>query len=603
MDLLRSTDRIDLALSLGESHFREFKSALEGPPSDRKPRSIKSLLKDVSETLVAFANADGGELLLGIEDDGSVTGVPGDGAKMTQILSSYSQYVMSSTPIPAPKAMQVHHRGVTILYFSISKGTEHIYQTSDGRCLIRRDTESLPIDVRSIQIERAERLSREYDRAFVDAATVDDLDTELLSYVADRVSRGMSREKCLQHLDLAEFDGARMRLRRAALLLFAKNPHRWHPRLQVRILKIAGTELRSGTDYNVVSDSEVTGNILKLLEASWEQLRPHLTETRFSSDAVFHSQIIYPEFACREALTNAIAHRDYHAEGRSVEVHVYTDRMEILNPGELVGGLTVADLRELKNIHQSRNSLIARVLREVGYMREIGEGIKRIFELMQSNDLAVPELVSINNTFSIVLHHKFLYSDEEKLWLNRFTSFTLSREQKTVVRLGIHGKEISPQAIWEAVGIVDTDYYRQLVESLKDLGLLYRSRTKSEVQKIQRTRRLPKKRIPQLRIRNPEEVHGRGPQTETVDDSVYSKIYVANIPFTTRRIELFELFSQFGDVANIQIPIERETRRPKGFAFVEFENRDAAQNAIAQANRLTLGGRTLYINNAEPRQK
>ena len=111
---------------------------------------------------------------------------------------------------------------------------------------------------------------------------------------------------------------------------------------------------------------------------------------------------------------------------------------------------------------------MTRVLRELGYMRELGEGIRRMYELMQSNDLSAPEFKCGNNLFSITLSHKFIYSEEERIWLDAFQAFSLTRDERTVVRLGYGGALISPEAIWDSCGIVDTDYYRRLIESLRE---------------------------------------------------------------------------------------------------------------------------------------
>ena len=73
--LLRMSERVEISLQIGESHFREFKSALEGPPENKKPMQWKTIATKIADTLVGFANADGGELLMGVEDDGEVTGV------------------------------------------------------------------------------------------------------------------------------------------------------------------------------------------------------------------------------------------------------------------------------------------------------------------------------------------------------------------------------------------------------------------------------------------------------------------------------------------------------------------------------------------------
>ena len=67
-EIVNLDERARTAISLGESHFREFKSALQGPPGSKTARETKSIGKDIGEALVAFANADGGELLIGVED-------------------------------------------------------------------------------------------------------------------------------------------------------------------------------------------------------------------------------------------------------------------------------------------------------------------------------------------------------------------------------------------------------------------------------------------------------------------------------------------------------------------------------------------------------
>jgi len=315
----------------------------------------------------------------------------------------------------------------------------------------------------------------------------------------------MSPEKFLQYSDLVEFDGTRLRLRRAALLLFAQNPTKWHPRNQVRILRVRGTEEKTGENFNVEEVGEVNGNIFQLYEQSWELLRPNLTETRFSKDAIFKTQMIYPELACRETLINAITHRDYSLEGRGIEVKIFDDRLEILSPGKLLSTITIKDLEELKGVHESRNTYIARVLREFGYIRELGEGIKRIFELMKSNDLVKPKIESPNKSFIVTLFYEFVYSKEEKLWLDQFECFDLSREQKTVVRLGFNGRLISTKEIFDEVGIVSEDYFRQLIESLRELGILDSKISRADVFKEAKRKRVSNKSVPRYQIVLPNE--------------------------------------------------------------------------------------------------
>lgn len=610
MELLRLKERIEIAIEMGESHFREFKSGLQGPAENKVPRPVKEICQDISKTLVAFANADGGELLIGVEDDGSITGLPHDDDLLKVLFAAPKTYVLQTTPLPTTKASIVDYNGKKVIYFSIPKGSEHVYITSDGKCLKRKDLESIPVSPESIQFEREEISSREYDRLFVDDADVTDLDTELLNHVAKEFSRTITAEKYLQHLDLAEFDGNKLRLRKAALLLFAKNPIKWHPRLQVRVLKLKGNELRTGKDYNVINDEDVSGNILTLIENAWELLRPYLTETKMSSDAIFKTQILYPDLACKEALINAIAHRDYSIEGRGIEVFVYDDRLEIKSPGMLLNSIKISDINKRIGVHQSRNTHIARILKEIGYMRELGEGFRRIFELMESYDLTPPQLLSADKSFLVSFSQKLIYTKEEKIWLENFETIELSKEEKTIVRLGANGDLLSPKLIWDTVGIVDTDDYRQLIESLRNKGLLTSEVSKPQAIAIATKSKKDKKSIARFRITIPTQKekkdfvetaikHQAAVKNKPIDESDYSTLFIENLPYDCTEEEIEKLFSKFGEVETIRIPKSEYSGKCKGFGFIEFEKLDSAKQALKERLTLYIKGRKIIVKKFE----
>lgn len=199
--------------------------------------------------------------------------------------------------------------------------------------------------------------------------------------------------------------------------------------------------------------------------------------TRLGPQAVFQETLIYPEDACIEALTNAIAHRDYSIEGRGIEIFVYDDRMEIISPGGLLSTITIQELKQLTKAHQSRNAYIARTLRELGYMRELGEGIPRIFRAMEERDIVAPDIWSRVNTFGIVLYHRSVFSPRDQQWLNSLSQFRLTRDEQRVVLLGKDGHLITPREIRDTLSIVDTEDYRKIVESLQRKGFIYSVRS------------------------------------------------------------------------------------------------------------------------------
>lgn len=614
INFINLEDRARIAISLGESHFREFKSVLHGTPNNKVTRDPKSVCRDIGEALVAFSNADGGELLIGVEDNGEITGIDLVTSSNIELYKkSPITHVHQKTPLPPIRMASLTLDGHMILYFSVQKSTSSIHLTSDGRCVQRSDLETIPIPPEEIMFVKKERLSRGYDREFLDDATADHLNAALLRTVADQLSPGMSMEKCLQYLDLAEYIGPGMRLRRGAMLLFAKEPNRWHPRLQIRIIKVAGTELRSGPQYNAKSDQTVTGNILELIEKGWDSLRPQLVQTRLGKDARFESTVMYPELACREALVNAIAHRDYSEEGRGIEIFVFDDRMVIRNPGSLLSSVTMNDLLKLDGAHQSRNAITSRVLRELGYMRELGEGMRRMFELMRINELVPPELESNINTFSITLHHNTIYNQQQLLWLQQFDSYQLNREQKAIVALGMAGSLVAPQDIWDNLGIVDTEHYRQLIRSLQNFGILTSKISKAEASRIAKRKNVSVRRIARFQIGIPKNIaaspaifpsnSSKVNKREIIDDSPSqeSRLWIGNLDPKIDEKMLLTFLSKFANVENVFLP-KMTSGGTKGYAFVDFCNPEVAFQVMKELNGVVLQMRKIVARKALPRK-
>ena len=185
VQIVNISERGRLAIELGESHFREFKSALHGVANEKVAREAKAICRDIGEALVAFANADGGELLIGVEDDGNVTGIDLlREADIEALKNAPKAYVHNKTPLPPIRTATLDIEGKCVLYFSISKSTTFVHLTSDGRCVQRRDLETVPIPAEEIQFGRRERASREYDREYLDGATTNDLTSQLVEAVA-----------------------------------------------------------------------------------------------------------------------------------------------------------------------------------------------------------------------------------------------------------------------------------------------------------------------------------------------------------------------------------------------------------------------------------
>jgi ATP-dependent DNA helicase RecG len=605
-EVLLLQERIDLATRIGESHYREFKSALEGPPDSKRRRPAKDICADIAKTLVAFANSDGGELYVGIEDDGTITGLMHSPAEIDLLQGAYKSHVHGDTPLPRPQISLVSVKDKSVLYFSISKGNDFAYLTSDGKCLKRLDLESIPVGAEKIQAERLELASRTWDRTIEHAATLDNLDMPLLQQVSNQVAYGVTAEKCLQHLGLAEFTPSGLKLKAAALLLFAKDVRNFHPGCFVRIFTIGGKERRSGEAFNVKKDDIVADNVLKLVDSAWERVSYALTmHTSLSDQARFKQSYSYPQIACREALINAIVHRNYAIQGRGIEISIFSDRLEIASPGRVLSTISLEDIRKLHGAHESRNPLIARVLREVGYVREMGEGIRRIYDVMRSNALAEPDIQSNDDNFTVTLFHRSLYDPRVKLWLSLFEEFKLSENQTAVLALGFEGKEFSTQDIIDRLGIIDTDQVREILTPLRQLRLVVRTKNDTKAIAISKARKIPKRSVPMFKVTaNPADISKVIDAVPIANElgapslaGAEAYLYFSNISYDSTVESICAALEEEYNVLSVDLP--QSTRMPgrnRGFAFVTLEVTDGTETELVAALQgIDINGRKMNV--------
>lgn len=173
------------------------------------------------------------------------------------------------------------------------------------------------------------------------------------------------------------------------MLLFGKNTKHYFPRARIRFIRYEGTEARVGTEMNVIKDVVFDGRILQIAEKSLSFVRSQIKErTYLSAEAKFVTEAEYPEFAWKELIINAIAHRDYSIKGTDIQVKMFDDRLVVESPGTLPG---IVRLNNMRHVHFSRNPKIAQFLHEFEYVQEFGEGLDRLYEVMEAAGLPQPE--------------------------------------------------------------------------------------------------------------------------------------------------------------------------------------------------------------------
>jgi len=497
------------------------------------------------------------------------------------MLQAHKSHVHALTPLPITASVALTVGDRRVLFFSVSKGTTQVFQLSDGRCVQRRDKSTMPAAASMILFDRQEIRSREFDRQFVDGAAVTDLDLPLVRSLAEGYLRGLSAERYLQQLGLAEYAASGIRVRMAALLLFAQDIQKWHPRSQVRILRVAGTELLSGEEYNVISDETVQANIFDLLTKAWEKLRPELSHrTQLRSDARFEQRYLYPEWACREALVNAIAHRDYSAQN-GIDVFIFADRLEVRSPGELLSTVSLASIESLVGAHESRNALVGKVLRENNFMRELGEWMKRIVALMEENELQVPILRSSGGYFAVSLVHKSVFDSRQETWLSLFDAYSLTARQRRIVVAGIDARELSTEDLYAALNTADRSTYDREVDALRNANILVEVRSKGSAYGLAKRRGISEHSIPRFRVQLPGRRRAAAEITTDIRSQREAKraVIVRNLNRKVTPIEVESLLTSCGHVEDVLVELD-SADMDASWAIVRFAHSPSVAKAL-----------------------
>ena len=404
-------------------HF-ERKSLFQGPQGAKKARSRRAIRDEVAENVAAFANAEGGVLVLGIEDDDlTITGhrLPRDA--VDAILDVPCNRLIP----PQPKGFTVTVCGHALIVFDVPM--EDVPVRVDGNGFpLRMGDQTVQSSESQINALKFNGLAASWESG-QSSATVDDLDGELLKVARNNTGlAALTDEEYLLKRKLADRRGHQIILRNAAELLFARiGPD--HPNSGVRVFRVIGTERRTGAEYNVEERPRSEGNLPSIINEISSMIGSMLRRPSRLIGNRFQEGPEYPDFAWREALLNAVAHRDYGILGVGTEIRMFDDRMEIVSPGSLVGNLTLEEILKLERVHHSRNPRIVRVLVDLGFARDQGEGIPRMFAEMTDAFLPMPVIEVTDRAVTVTLRNTPTLSDADHSLISRLDVSELSRPE------------------------------------------------------------------------------------------------------------------------------------------------------------------------------
>jgi ATP-dependent DNA helicase RecG len=348
----------------------------------------------LAEMLVAFANASGGRLYIGVDPrKGKNHGLADPEAALDRALKA----ALSTDPpliIPMPKVMGPE--GNQVLVITVPPGLPHVYSYK-GKYLVRDGLRNRPLDPRQLRILMMERGAVSFESLVPDGGCLEDIDWDRVEAYLSGLSGlpGASPEEVLLQRGCVAHSEGQLRPTYAGLLLFGHDAQRWVPSSEILVVRYAGTTM----DDTFIRE-ELSGSLPEQIRQAEAFIVSNMRRGVRLEGLERIEETEYPVEAVREALVNAVAHRDYQIRGDEIRVMFFADRVTFYSPGRLPGHVTLDNLVDERF---SRNEVIVQVLSDMGFIERLGYGVDRMIRLMAGAGLPAPQFQETAAGFQVTL--------------------------------------------------------------------------------------------------------------------------------------------------------------------------------------------------------
>ena len=433
-------------ISSGEGYNAEFKV------------SFPSKIKEVTEEVCAFANAAGGTLLIGVDDKNTIQGITFDNAKRSALQNSIGEI----SPTLHCEIYTAEVEGKEIIVIEVPSGDNKPYVLS-GAIYVRQGPNSQKLTT----VEEMRDFFQQADRIYFDEAPCKAID----------IAKDITKENIRQFRELAGFNSTIADeqifnnlklytkdtfLKNGAVLFFAQNPEQFFEKAVVRCIAFEGTDKRF-----IIDDKVLSGTLYKQFIQAMEWLKGKLN-VRYDIEGAGSQprKEIWeiPETVFREAIINALAHRDYYEKGARITIELFADRVEISNPGGLVSGIP---RNEFGKRSLSRNPLIFGLFERIRMVEQIGSGIVRMRDLMKEAGLTPPEF-TIDGLFTVVFRRPFDFEKWVERWVEKLTD-----NRVKILREVHRNNRVTKRELEQIIGL-SASAIDNNIDALKELGLLER---------------------------------------------------------------------------------------------------------------------------------
>ena len=450
-------------------------------------KSIQIDPKALAITIVAFANADGGDIAIGVSDKTrKIEGVDQHTEKLNELLRVPLDFCNPSVSITTDLVPCTDKDGndnhILLMYIPASSEL-HANQADEAFMRVGDKSRKLSFEERiQLMYDKGERY---YEDTAVYGATMEDIDMAAVERYKELIGYTKSVKQYLQENNGFLTTNAKgdEQVSVACILLFGKYPQKFFPRGRTRFIRYKGTEERVGAEMNVIKDVTFEGTILDQVKATIAYLETQVEEHTFLGQ---HGQFVthrdYPKFVIQEMIVNACCHRAYNIKGTEIQIKMFDNRLVFESPGRLPGTVKPSNIR---HTHFSRNPKIAQFLKAYDYVKEFGEGVDRVCRELEANGtphlsfhlddfilkITVPKVTErviekdVNVTEKVIKTHQEVIEKviEKAVALNE----KLTENRISIIKLIIENPYISKSELSKHVGISENSISRN-IEAMRD---------------------------------------------------------------------------------------------------------------------------------------
>ena len=421
----------------------------------------------MAQSMVSFANGQGGYLIVRLDraSNGS------ERMEVDEICDRAAQAMLASEPhmiVPLPYVLPAPPATPVALVIEIPSGLPHVYGL-DGRYYLRDGTHNSSLPAKSLRNLLLTRSEGTWEAMQPAGSSLDDLDWSqaVVPYASHMGSEDLPAiHKLLVHRGCLVRRGKGFRPTYAGLLLFGIDSQSWVRGAEVLAVRYAGT-----TIGDVFTRQVIAGRLPDQIRQAEMFVADNLSrQARVKEGWQREEEIAYPPGMLREAVVNAIAHRDYRITGNQVLLLMFSDRIEVHSPGRLPGHVTLANF-----VHErySRNEAIMQVLCDMGFVERLGHGIDRILTAAKEYELPAPDFKETDAGFVVSLYCRRATSGSAGAPEKRLLMAQNQRIEKMMAFIKVRG-QITSREYQELCPGITTESLRRDFTEMVEQGLILR---------------------------------------------------------------------------------------------------------------------------------